>query len=383
MKVAIFTDTFLPQINGVTKTLGKYIEYMEENDIDYRVFAPIDGDKEYNDRIIRFFSVKFFLYPECRMALPNYFTITKELDSFKPDIVHIVTPFNIGLFGYKYAKDNNIPIVSSYHTNIPQYLEYFNLGILKNVAWNFFRWFHSNCKKNYCPSQSTLELLKSQGIKDLEIWGRGIDTNKFSPKYRDTELRKLLNIDEKLVFLYVGRISSEKDLDVFMETTKKINENYKEKVHFLMVGDGPILEELKEEAPDNMTFTGFKQGEELSKYFASSDVFMFPSSTETYGNVILEAMASGLPVIACYEGGIKENLIDGYNGVACGAKKVEDYYEAAVKMIEDTKFRNNIASNALKYTAEKSWRSVFNRLFNSFKEVLDTEKSNQINKMSA
>lgn len=382
MKVAIFTDTFLPQINGVTKTLSKYIEYMEKEQIDYRIFAPEDRDYEYDNKTITFYSIKFFLYPECRLALPNYFSIVKELDSFKPDIIHVVTPFNIGLCGYKYAKANNIPIVSSYHTNIPQYLNYFNLGVLENAAWNFFRWFHNNCEKNYCPSNSTLELLNKKGIKNLEIWGRGISTNKFSPKHRDAEMRKALGIDNKLVFLYVGRMSAEKDLDIFIDIVYRINKQYKDKVHFLMVGDGPILREIKDKAPENMTFTGFKQGEELSKIYASSDVFLFTSSTETYGNVILEAMASGLPVIACYEGGIKENLIDGYNGIACRVRNIDDFYNGSVKMIDDKNLRLNIKSNGLKYASTKSWDNVFDGLLNSFKEVIRNH-INRMNKMSA
>ena len=388
MKVALFTDTFLPQINGVTKTLGKYVEYMEKNDIEYRVFAPVDGEKEYNENIIRFFSFKFFLYPDCRVSLPNYFSIAKELDKFKPDIVHIVTPFNIGLCGLKYAKSHNVPLVSSYHTNIAQYLEYFHLKFLTNICWEFFRWFHRHCRKNYCPSQVTYKLLEQEGIKNLEIWGRGIDTNKFSPANRDIEYRKSLNIDDKLVFLYVGRISPEKDLNVFMETAKELNKKYMDKIHFLMIGNGPMYNEIKENKLPNMTLTGFLQGEELTKAYACADVFMFPSPTETYGNVILEAMASGLATIACFAGGIKENLIDEYNGLACNEKNKEDFYNACERMILDSDLRKKIAQNGRNYCLKRSWDSIFDNLFNSYKEVVeddkdDSEKSSNKKRISA
>lgn len=376
MKVALFTDTYLPQINGVTKTLEKYVEYMEKNDIEYRIFAPVDGDKEYNNNIIRFFSFKFFLYPDCRVSLPNYFSVSKELDEFKPDIIHVVTPFNIGLCGLTYAKSHQIPLVSSYHTNISQYLEYFHLKFLTNISWDFFRWFHKHCKKNYCPSQVTYKLLESEGIKDLAIWGRGIDAIKFSPDNRDVDYRKLLNIDDKLVFLYVGRISPEKDLDIFMETAKKLNKKYMDKIHFLMVGNGPLYNEVKENILPNMTLTGFLQGEDLTKAYASSDIFMFPSPTETYGNVILEAMASGLSTIACYAGGIKENLIDEHNGLACNEKSKEDFYNAAERMIVNSALREKIAQTGRIYCLKRNWNNIFDKLFNSYKEVVENASAN-------
>ncbi len=383
MKIAIFTDTYLPQVNGVTKTLEKYVNYLEDNDIDYRLYAPDDGSKEYNDKIIRFFSFKFFLYPECRLSLPNYFAMSKQLNDFKPDLIHIVTPFNIGLCGLKYARSNDIPLVSSYHTNIPEYLEYFNLKLLSNISWDFFRWFHSFCRKNYCPSRATLELLKEKGIRDLEIWGRGIDTEKFSPNHRDVEYRKSLNINDKIVFLYVGRISPEKDLDVFMNVAKRLNKKYKDKIHFLMVGNGPMYDELNENSPSNMTFTGFKRGNELSKIYASSDIFMFPSSTETYGNVIIESMASGLATIGCYARGVKENLIDGFNGCACGIRNEDDFYNAAEKLILNPEIRKQLSATGRAYTKKRSWDEVFKKLLNSYRGIVDDDRYKKIREVSA
>ncbi|MFZ5968134.1 MAG: glycosyltransferase family 4 protein [Bacillota bacterium] len=383
MKIAIFTDTYLPQINGVTKTLNKLIHYFEAHNIDYRVFAPQDGIEAYNNKIKRFFSFKFILYPECRVALPNYLSIVEQLKDFRPDIIHVVTPFNLGLCGLKYAKDCNIPLVSSYHTNIPQYLEYFNLKFLVNASWRFFKWFHSQCEKNYCPSKNTMELLAEQGIENLEIWSRGIDTAKFSPQLRNKDLRKQYNIDDKIVFLYVGRMSPEKDLDILMNVARKLNHNFKDSVHFMMVGDGPMTRELKEQAPENMTFTGFLKGNELAEMYASSDVFLFPSSTETYGNVVIEAMASGLPVIACNAGGITDNLVDGYNGLACGVRNEKEFYRAAEMLVNDKRMRNHLAETARNYTLEMNWDYVFQKLVNSYQEVVDKMNMNSKRKLTA
>lgn len=383
MKVAIFTDTYKPQINGVTKTLDKYVEYMEEEGIEYIVFAPLDKKGEYNDRIKRFFSFKFFLYPECRVSLPNYFSIVKELKQFDPDIIHIVTPFNIGLCGLKYATAYDVPIVSSYHTNIPEYLEYFGMKFLSNLSWEYFCWFHKFCEKNYCPSTSTLELLESKGIKNLEIWDRGINTEKFSPIHRDQAFRYKYNLEDKIVFLYVGRMSPEKDLDIFIEVAKKLNLEYEDKIHFLMVGEGPMLNDLKHQNIANMTFTGFLQGNDLAKAYASSEVFLFPSPSETYGNVILEAMASRLATIACYSQGIKENLYNGYNGIACRVKNADDYYNACERLILDADYRSTLASNGREYTMKKSWNKVFDKLFRSYQEVTATNINDNVDYISA
>ena len=383
MKVAIFTDTFLPQINGVTKTLDRLLKFFEECNIDYRVFAPLDGNEIYNNKIIHFFSFRFFLYPECRVSLPNYISIIEKLNDFKPDLIHIITPFNIGLCGLSYAKSNHIPLVSSYHTNIPQYLEYFNLKLLENVSWNFFKWFHNQCDKNYCPSQTTLDLLKSKGIENLEIWGRGIDIEKFSPELRDHDYRKELHIQNKIVILYVGRMSPEKDLDEFMEVVEKLNGKYENKIHFLMVGDGPMLGQLKIDAPQNMTFTGFMHGKELSKLYASSDVFFFPSSTETYGNVILEAMASGLSVVACDAGGVSQNLKDGYNSLACGIRNVDEFYRALESVITNADLRKELGENGRQYTLQMGWREIFQKLTASYEQVIRFKQYIQKDKRTA
>ncbi|HEY5560879.1 MAG TPA: glycosyltransferase family 1 protein [Clostridiaceae bacterium] len=371
MKVAIFTDTFLPQINGVAKTLGKFAEYMDANSIDYRIFAPVVNHEESTEKVKRLISVKFVLYPQIKLSLPNYFYIAKELDAFKPDIIHAGTPFNLGLCGLKYAKSARLPVVTAYDTNFPDYLRYYKLNFLKSTSWKYFKWFHSKCDINYCPSMATLNLLKEKGFKNLDLWGRGIESDNFSPSFRDVELRKSLNVDDKIVFLYVGRISKEKNLDIFMNVARKLNKKYSDKIHFTLVGDGPMMKDLKEEALPNMDFTGFLSGIPLSKRYASSDVFMFTSSTETLGFVILEAMASALPVISCSEGGVAENLVDGFNGIACETRNEEDYYAACERLILDKDYRIELGKNGREHVLKKDWNNTFDTLISSYKELLD------------
>ncbi|OCL28559.1 glycosyl transferase family 1 [Orenia metallireducens] len=374
MKVAIFTDTFFPQINGVTKTLGKLKEYFDQKGIDYIIFAPDDSknsNDSFEDNTQRMISFRFFLYPECRLSVPNYFRIRNKLNEYKPDLIHIVTPFNLGLCGLKYATSYNIPLVSSYHTNFTHYLDYYNLNLLEKPIWSFFKWFHDHCQMNFCPSQATLEELRKNGIKDLAIWDRGIDTSLYSPDYQNDDLRRKYGLKDKITLLYVGRLAPEKNLSLLIKSMKILNQKYQDKVKLLITGNGPLLDELKADSPENVIFTGYLKGKELSQVYASADIFAFPSITETYGNVILEAMASGLPVVSFLEGGVRENLIDNYNGLACEEIDPEDFSIKLEKLIIDRKLRTELGNNAYKYALNKSWDNVFKRLVANYQKVVD------------
>lgn len=381
MKVALFTDTFTPQINGVTKTLDRLIEYFDQAGIDYLVFAP-DAPQEnansFEENIQRMLSISFFLYPECRLSVPNYFKINQRLEEYDPDLIHIVTPFNLGLCGLKYAQDNQVPLVSSYHTNFTHYLDYYNLNFLEKPIWRFFRWFHSFSERNYCPSQETLNTLKQQGINNLEVWGRGIDPDLYSPEHYDQTWIEQYKLDDKLKLLYVGRLAPEKNLKLLMNSLNKLNDKYKEQIELLITGDGPLLEELKNKAPQNVTFTGYLTGQKLSSLYATADVFVFPSVTETYGNVVLEAMASGLPVVGVLAGGVKENLIDNYNALAATEDCVEEFSTKLERIITNQQLRERLAFNARNYALNNSWQQIFNKLVASYQDVIDTTTKNSI-----
>ncbi len=380
MKVALFTDTFLPQINGVTKTLDKLTDYFNKNGVDYLVFAP-DNPKDNNgfeNNVQRMLSFSFFLYPECRISIPNYFKIKTELNDYKPDLIHIVTPFNLGLCGLKYANSHDIPLVASYHTNFNQYLNYYNLNFLEGPIWRFFRWFHSHCQCNFCPSKSTLEELRKNGINNLEIWGRGINAKDYSPDFKDNTLREEYGLEDKIILLYVGRLAPEKNLKLLIDSLKMVNHKYIDKVELVITGSGPLEEELKEIAPSNVTFTGYLTGQDLARTYASADVFTFPSLTETYGNVVLEAMASGLPVVGILSGGVKENLLDGYNGLAISSNNLSEFSSNLEEIIINERLRKKLARNARQYALNQSWNSIFSRLVRNYREVINYKESKKI-----
>jgi glycosyltransferase involved in cell wall biosynthesis len=373
MKIAIFTDTFSPQINGVTKNLDRLLNYFSAQEIEYLVFAPetearIENIHEKN--VVRMKSLNFFLYPELKFSLPNYLKIKSKLTEFNPDLFHLITPFNIGLTGLYAARQNNSPIVASYHTNFDQYLDYYNVNFLEKAAWKYLRWFHDQALRNYCPSQETKEELAKRDFINLDIWSRGIDAELFSPEHRDEQFIEDNNLENKISILYVGRIAREKNLSLLMDSFKSLKQKYNNKIELIITGDGPELKSLKKKAPDNIIFTGFKNGLELSQIYASADIFAFPSVTETYGNVIIEAMASGLPVVAVLAGGVKENLLNRYNGLAVEKNDPREFSLKLEKLILNDKLRKSLAHNARQYALEQSWDQVFENLHQSYQQVI-------------
>lgn len=371
MKVAIFTDTFLPQINGVTNTLNKLVEYYEKNNIDYLIFAPdnnADEDENYN--IQRFFSIKFFLYPECRIAFPNTFRLNDLLSSFKPDIIQLMTEFNMGMVGLKYGKKHGIPTVSNYTTNFCQYLNYYNLDFLSGYVWTYLRWFHNQNNLTLCPSEEAKSYLKNKGISNTDIFSRGIDSERFNPGLRSENLRRQLGINDKLVFLYVGRVSPEKDLDILIDAYKKIYYKYRDMVALIITGEGPYMDKCKDDLPEDTIFTGFKRGRELAQIYASSDIFTFPSSTETFGNVVLEAMASGIPVIGADAGGVRNIIEHGINGLKFKARDVNELANLMIELIENEDLRNVLATNGRNTGLNRSWSKVFGGLVDTYNDIL-------------
>ena len=255
MRIAIFTDTFYPQINGVTNTLGKMTEYFQGHGIEYKIFAPrYDYDADYTAE--RFYSLKFFLYPDCRIALPNIFRITQILSVFKPDLIHLMTEFNMGVTGLRYGRKNNIPTISNYSTNFSQYTDYYRLDFLKQGIWDYLKWFHNQNDVTLCPSSESQKLLQQNDILKTAIFSRGIDPQKFQPSYRDENLRKELGLKDKIVFLYVGRVSCEKDLDVLSKSYENLKEKYREKIALVITGEGPYLDKCRTEFPTDTVFYG-------------------------------------------------------------------------------------------------------------------------------
>ncbi|WP_417899241.1 glycosyltransferase family 1 protein [Bacillus haimaensis] len=379
MKIAIFTDTFAPDVNGVARTLKRFTAYLEKNNIEYRVFAPVSsGEDLFSSHVHRFASLPFFLYPECRIALPNMISVKAELQKFQPDIIHVATPFNIGLCGLHYAKKLNIPVVGSYHTDFDKYLEYYDLQFLTKFLWTYMRWFHRPLRKIFVPSIDTQEHLKKHGFTNTAIWPRGVDCNLFDPGTTSSSIKEKFQIKEKYLISFVGRLAPEKDVALLPAIEAALPQHIREHTHWLIVGDGPLKQDLMKQAPSNMTFGGFRSGSELTEIYAASDLFVFPSATETFGNVVLESLACGTPVIGADAGGVRTIIENGVTGILCPEKNIEAFAGAIASLLHDSSLRKGMGLAGRQYALLQSWDAIFERLLSEYHLALQVEELQEL-----
>lgn len=375
MKIAFFTDTFYPDINGVSRTLKRFTDYLGDQNISYKIFAPETQSNEYvSSHIHRFKSLSFFLYPECRIAFPSFPQIKAELQKFSPDLIHVATPFNIGLSGIYFSKKLNIPLVGSYHTDFHDYLKYYDLQFLSKFIWKYMNWFHRPFQKIFVPSYQTLEQLKRHGFTNLEIWSRGVDCQHYHPYYDKKAVRKKYGISKKYLLTYVGRLAPEKDVNTLLSVAKSIPSEWNENIQWLIVGDGPLREELQREAPTNMTFTGYLNGAPLAEIYSASDLFVFPSPTETFGNVALEALASGTPVIGANSGGVKSIIQSGVTGYLCKPGNVQDFRNMIVQLLINDSLRYQMGWEGRNYALTQKWDTIFEDLLLHYSHVIQKPK---------
>ncbi|MCQ6566837.1 glycosyltransferase family 4 protein [Bacillus mycoides] len=379
MRVAIFTDTFTPQVNGVAKTLERLTKYFQKENIAYSVFAPQHtAEDNFVANVNKMRSIPLtILYPECRFAFPTP-RIKRELLAFKPDIIHIATPFNMGLCGLYYAKKLNIPVVGSYHTDFDAYLRYYKIEFLSNMLWNYLRWFHSHMQKNFVPSPETLHQLKKKGFQQLYIWGRGVDCTLFHPTYNKDLFRKKYNITAKYILSYVGRLAPEKDIDTLQTLIQTTNKE-RDDIHWLIAGDGPLAKGLHENVPKtNVTFTGYLQGKDLAEVYASSDLMVFPSTTETFGNVVLESLACGTPVIGANSGGVKNIITDGKTGFLCEPKNANSFLSSIYELLNNEEMRKQMSLDAHSYATTQSWDEISSDLLMHYDDVIQSRKAEML-----
>ena len=271
MKIAYYTDTLAPEVNGVANTLGKLSDYLERKSIRHTFFAPDyrKDDIEEPDmlsglkRVHRFPGVRVKVSPESCVAFPRAALINSLCDEFSPDLIHVTTEFGIGYRGLKYATSRKLPLVMSSHTDFCNYLKYFDLDPLEVIAEKYLKWFYSFSDKTLVPSKHTLEKLKEKNYKNLGIWTRGIDTSKFNAGFRSTEVRKMLGTGDKFAFLYVGRLSPEKGLHLMIPAIREINNRFPGKAVFVFTGDGPYAEKIQQAGFENVIMTGFAHNKDF------------------------------------------------------------------------------------------------------------------------
>jgi glycosyltransferase involved in cell wall biosynthesis len=285
--------------------------------------------------------------------------------------VHLATPDLLGFRAMRWAQANDIQIVSSYHTHFTSYLKYYNLNMLELLGWKYLVWFYSQCKHIYVPSPSMADELNDKGITEgIRIWARGVHTDRFHPDKRDMEWRRSIGIqDDEKVVSFVSRLVWEKDLQTFVDTVKKLGNSIKP----LVVGDGPARKELERMLPE-AHFTGFITGDELYRAYASSDIFLFPSDTETFGNVTLEAMSSGLPCVVADATGSRSLVESGVNGYLAPPRDTKEFAACVKKISRDDELREQMGKAARQKALVYSWENVNSKLLENYREALESPR---------
>lgn len=310
IRLAICTDTYAPQINGVARTLMRLAIAVRARGGTVRIFTTDDPGATADQDVVRFASRPFWAYPQVRIALPGTHRLRRALQDFNPTLVHIATEFGIGLAARRAAGILGVPFVTSYHTNFAAYASHYRLGWLAVPGWHYLRWFHNGARRSYCPTESVRGELRQRGFQRVAVWSRGVDCERFAPAHRSDTMRAEAGVTDAqtLLVAHIGRLAPEKGVCVALEAMRIAACARPGKIRFLIGGDGPSEQQLRQRAPDGTCFLGRLEGDRLSAAFASADVFMFPSTTDTFGNVLLESMASGVPVIGADVGPTREVL---------------------------------------------------------------------------
>lgn len=370
MRIAIITENFLPKVDGVTRTLARLLEHLQQTSHQVLLLGPETQLQKYaGARLVGTIGIPFVLYPELKLNLwrPQF---TQELLEFQPDVIHLVDPVFLGAVGLAVIRYYlpKTAIVSSYHTNLAVYCDHFGYGFLTRLMWRWNRFCHSFSHTIACPSPSTLSILDAHGFENINLWPRGVDISLFSPAQRSDHLRwrwwrntQDLSDSNKSILLYVGRVSFEKNIKLVIEAYRGMDHT---QCHLVIVGHGPAFDEIQalcSTARIPVTFTGYLQGQSLSQAYASADIFAFPSTSETFGQVVLEAMASGLPVVAIEAEGVKDLVCHQRTGLLLNAvglsldEQIIAYRKLLVHLVTQKNVCDEMSQEAMKEAKAYTW----------------------------
>lgn len=365
MRIAIVTETFLPYVDGVVTRMTAVIRRLREDGHEILIIAPEDGIQTFCGCPVSGISARtFFLYRHRKVAFPHP-DVKRRLTEFQPDVVHVVNPALLGIAGIFYGR--HWPLVASWHTNIPQYADYYRVPYLKPLLWSILKKIHNRADLNLCTSNTVQEELKRRGFKNVQLWKRGVDLQRFHPRNANESMRRRLsdNHPDSILMLYVGRLAAEKEIERLQAILRS-----DDRFRLAVVGDGPHRFKLEQQLRHTPTvFTGFLHGEELAQAYASVDAFVFPSRTETLGLVLLEAMASGLPVIAVNAGPTAEQIDHEKTGLLYSPDHPEDLKNMAQRLT-DSNLRRQIGVEARKAAHAYGWSSSAQQLHHYYADLL-------------
>lgn len=375
MRIAMFTEVFLPKIDGVVTRVTRTLEQLAELGHEVLLFAPGDPPEVYAGfEVVKVRSMSLWpVYPELKFGLPTP-AIAKRMAAFNPDVVHAVNPIWLAAYGVISAERRDLPLVASFHTNIPEYTDELRIGWVRRPAEQLIRTLHNKAEINLCTSDPMVEKADSVGIDRVELWPKAVDTVTYTPQRRTRVMREKLtdgNPEAPLV-VYVGRISREKNLNLLAEVMPRLREQVPG-ARLAMVGSGPHRDDLRKILdPAWTTFTGYLSGAKLAEAFASGDAFVFPSLTETLGLVALESMAAGVPVVGARAGGIPFVIEDGETGFLVDAADPACSWAARLaQLLQDPELRERMGTAARAEAERHSWRSATESLVEWYEAAIE------------
>ena len=365
-KVAVLTESFLPKVDGVVKTTYLTIRYLQETGREVLVLAPdIAVDNVGETPVIPLPSVGLPQAPETRMALPNP-AVARHIEIFQPDLIHLFSPAAMAVNGMAVGRHLNLPVIANYQTDLPGYVEQYGFPLLSEPVNRWLRYIHNGCHLTLAPTRTIIHQLKAQGYRRVRHWGRGVDTERFHPKQQRSQMRERLlhgRDPDSLLCIFVGRLANEKRVDLLIEAARLPG------VALTIVGDGALREELERLFADaDAHFTGYLIGDELAQAFASADVFAFTGENETFGQVIQEAMASGLPAVVVNSGGAPEVIETGISGLIA-EPAAADFARAIQYLRDHPHIRRQMSRRARAAAEKRPWSALMAQLESYYEEA--------------
>ena len=343
MRYAIVTETYPPEVNGVALTVQGLEMGLREAGHQVDLVRPRQGDEADNGDALLVSGAGLPRYPGLRFGLPAPKRLARQWQQHRPDAIYIATEGPLGWSALRTARRLGIPVATGFHTRFDEYLPDYGVAWLQAAAMRWMRRFHNQADATLVPTQELQQFLTGQGFDRVRLLARAVDSTQFDPQRRDPALREEWGIDGTgFAAIYVGRIAPEKNLGLAVKAFRKLQQ-VRPKARFVFVGDGPSREKLAHENPD-FIFCGVQRGEALARHFASGDLFLFASRSETFGNVTLEAMASGVATVAFDYGAAREYLRNDESGAAVNDD--EAFLAAAVRLAEQDAERQRLGRNA-------------------------------------
>ena len=357
MNVAIYPGMFNRDQDGATKCLYELTDTLLTNGFRVGIWAlKLTPQKRQDLSLNIISSIPCPIYPDYRIALPNR-RLRDQLDRFRPDVMHITVPDLAGVFLMRYAKEKGIPVLTSFHTDFPSYLASYHLDFLSNTMWRYFDWFYNQSEVVLAPTTIIARYLRSHNIKSVKLWSRGIHLTKYSPSFRSESKRRQWGAEKKTVILYCGRFVWYKDLETLINVYEQFQKHMPGEAVFVLAGDGPIKKELQKRMP-KAKFPGYLKGEELSTVYASADISLFPSTTEAFGNVVLESLASGVPAVVSNIGGCREIVETATAGFVVPAKNQTLFFGRCLQLIHNRNIYKKFQKNGIRYARQQNWSSI-------------------------